>query len=329
MAATPCDRPRRIHIRLLRGLATLAFAAGATAGAAPYAFAQSLPILERPEPTAGAPTGVKIPVDLPDVTEVLGSEASGNTSPPASVPVDQPINPDEYVCGPGDVFEIVFWGKQNFRLQIAANLEGNVFISKIGFVKVTGKSLTAVRSAVRKEVKRSYPGLAFDLTLMRPRTFLVTLIGETSRPGSLEVSATSRASEVLAETFFTPIASRRNVEVLRRTADGTEGEPLRPGRGPRGLHGEQHGPGSDRLVGDQQVAVSREQVGGSEQHPWQVPAQQIGREVGGPLRGLVGELRVDGHVEPGRRARGPPVAPLPGPGALGDHALRNGIPADP
>src|SRR6185503_7947112 len=56
--------------------------------------------------------------------------------------------------------------------------------------------------------------------LLRPRTFLVYMIGETTAPGPHEVSATSRASELLTESLFNESASRRNVEIRRRSPQG-------------------------------------------------------------------------------------------------------------
>jgi protein involved in polysaccharide export with SLBB domain len=160
---------------------------------------------------------VKIPVGLPDGTEVLGSESTGNSTPPAAVPIERPLNPDEYICGSGDVFEVVFWGKQNFRLQIAANLEGNVFISKIGFLRVAGKSLTAVRQAVRKAVRGSYPGLSFELTLLRPRGFLVHVAENVKSSGAYTSSALERVSSLIARAGGST-GSRRRITIVR--ADG-------------------------------------------------------------------------------------------------------------
>ena len=37
---------------------------------------------------------------------------------PAAVAVDEPVDPDRYVCGQGDVFELNFWGLQNARLRV-------------------------------------------------------------------------------------------------------------------------------------------------------------------------------------------------------------------
>src|SRR5687767_3870279 len=75
--------------------------------------------------------GSKIPVTAGQ-TEVLGAEASAASSAAAPVSLEEPIDPAKYICGPGDVFELNFWGQQNFRLKIAVDLEGRTFISKVG-----------------------------------------------------------------------------------------------------------------------------------------------------------------------------------------------------
>src|SRR5690349_7243469 len=38
--------------------------------------------------------------------------------PETTAPIDEPVDPDKYVCGPGDVFELNFWGLQNFKLRV-------------------------------------------------------------------------------------------------------------------------------------------------------------------------------------------------------------------
>src|SRR5689334_12301152 len=81
------------------------------------------------------------------------------TPPAPNVAIEQAIDPETYVCGPGDVFELNFWGPQTFRLRISVDLEGRTFISKVGFVAVAGKSLAAARTAIKSKVRGTYPGL--------------------------------------------------------------------------------------------------------------------------------------------------------------------------
>lgn len=172
-----------------------------------------------PIPPESRITGAtKIPVSMPDDTEVMGAERAGVSSAPAQVPLEHAIAPDKYICGPGDAFELNFWGQQNFRLRIAADLEGRVFISKVGFVSVDGKTLTAVRKEVTRKVRSNYPGLQFELALIGPRTFLVHVVENVKQPGSYTAHPLERVSQVLTRAGGVT-GSRRRISVRHR--DGT------------------------------------------------------------------------------------------------------------
>ena len=45
-------------------------------------------------------------------------------------PVDEPLDPERYVLGPGDVLDLHFWGVENFRLRVALDLEGRAFVPR-------------------------------------------------------------------------------------------------------------------------------------------------------------------------------------------------------
>jgi protein involved in polysaccharide export with SLBB domain len=195
------------------GLAvTLAVVAIASA-----AFAQPLPdpLVDN---RAAAGGGAKIPVTMPGDPEVLGAERAAATAPAAPVSIEQPIDPNTYICGPGDTFELNFWGQQNFRLKIAVDLEGRTFISKVGFVTVAGKTLETVRKAITQKVRANYPGLQFELTLATPRTFLVHLVENVSKPGIYAANPVERLSSVLARAGGVT-GSRRRIAIRHR--DGT------------------------------------------------------------------------------------------------------------
>ncbi len=98
-------------------------------------------------------------------------------------PLEEPLDPKKYVCGRGDMFELNFWGQQNFRIRATVDLEGRTFISKIGYVDIVGKTLAQAREIITKLVHRYYPGLSFDLSLVAPRTFIVHVVGYVPHPG--------------------------------------------------------------------------------------------------------------------------------------------------
>jgi polysaccharide export outer membrane protein len=181
------------------------------------ASAQPLPdpVQQDPRVNSGG-AEAKIPVTSPGNPEVMGAEASASSAPPAPISIERPIDPEQYICGPGDVFELNFWGQQNFRLKIAVDLEGRTFISKVGYVPAAGKSLAAVRSAIKSKVRGQYPGLQFDLTLQVPRTFLVHVVDNVAKPGSYPSHALERVANVLAKAGAVASGSRRRISVKHR-----------------------------------------------------------------------------------------------------------------
>jgi polysaccharide export outer membrane protein len=178
------------------------------------AFAQRIPITEMPRESTQSGT-IRIPITMPSKTEVMGAETVATSSSAAPVAMEHPIDPDAYICGPGDQFELNFWGGQNFRVRFAADLEGRTFISKVGYVNVAGKTLKSARAKILEKVRASYPRLQSDLALVEPRSFLVHVAENVKTPGSLEAHAMERASNVIARAGGVT-GSKRRITIDRR-----------------------------------------------------------------------------------------------------------------
>jgi protein involved in polysaccharide export with SLBB domain len=147
-------------------------------------------------------------------------DALGARHPLPLQPVDEPLDPERYVTGPGDVFELHFWGVENFRLRVTVDLEGRAFVPKVGYLALRGKTLGEVERLMRVSVARYFPTLHFGLTLAEPRTFLVQVVDDVMRPGPYPARAVERVATLVARAGgFGPNASMRRVEVKRR--DGT------------------------------------------------------------------------------------------------------------
>jgi polysaccharide export outer membrane protein len=135
-------------------------------------------------------------------------------------PVDEPIDPEKYVCAGGDVLELNFWGAQNLRQRVTIDLEGRAFVPRVGYFVLQGKTLTQVRQVLRESISRFYPRLRFDVTLAEPRTFLLQVVDAVAHPGSYSARATERVAMLIARAGgFSANASQRRVELRRR--DGT------------------------------------------------------------------------------------------------------------
>jgi protein involved in polysaccharide export with SLBB domain len=160
--------------------------------------------------------------------ERSASSGSRGTQPP----VDQVVDPETwtYVCGPGDLLDLAFRGLQNFRHRVSIDLEGRAFIPKIGYVSLSGRTLSRVRASLRESMGRYYPNLAFDLALVEPRTFLAQAVGEVVRPGSDPARAVERVASLLIKAGgLAPSATRHMpVAVVRRSATDAQDLTLRP-----------------------------------------------------------------------------------------------------
>jgi len=183
------------------------------------AYAQSLQAQGAFGAGAGAGGGATTPGPIaPSDTEVMrGERGLLSVGAPAAPVIDETVDPDKYVCGPGDVLELNFWGVQNFKLRGSIDVEGRAFVARVGYFRLQGKTLTEARRIMRDSVARFYPRLSFDVTLAEPRTFLVQVVDDAARPGSFPARAIDRVAAVIARAGgFGPNASKRRVEIRRR-----------------------------------------------------------------------------------------------------------------
>ncbi len=164
--------------------------------------------------------------------DLLGASGAGRTQASSAggvvalPPMTGPVDPAEYMVGPGDVLQVNLTGGVTRTWEAMVSPEGTLFVPSVGGIPVAGLSLLDARRVVTQRVSVEYRKVNVDLRLLRPRVMLVHLAGETRHNGPLEVSGASRASEVLADTLLAPRSSRRNIEVRRRTPQGEQRIPL-------------------------------------------------------------------------------------------------------
>ena len=158
--------------------------------------------------------------------DLLGATSGGRNvlapsgTPPGMAPMSRAVDPTEYVVGPGDLLQLNITGSVTRSWDAMILPEGTLYVPSIGPIQLTGMTLLDARRLVQQRLTVEYRGVNVDLRLLRPRTFLIYMIGETTQQGPREVWATSRVSEILNDALFTDAASRRNVEVRRRSPQG-------------------------------------------------------------------------------------------------------------
>jgi protein involved in polysaccharide export with SLBB domain len=191
---------------LLPFVTSAALAQGAQRPVSEPGASITMPVIRGPSD----PEVLAVPERAPPPTQGQG---------PPPLPMEAPVDPDRYLCGRGDIFELNFWGAQNFHQRLVIDMEGRSFLPRIGYLNLVGKTLSQVRTMVRQAVAEHLPGVRFDLSLAEPRIFLVHVVGAVLHPGAVEARAVERVSAVLRRAGGElPNASRRHIEIERGQA---------------------------------------------------------------------------------------------------------------
>jgi protein involved in polysaccharide export with SLBB domain len=165
---------------------------------------------------AGQATAAGEPLAGSDLEDRPAERAAPPSAAAGPVPLDEPLDPDRYICGPGDVLELNFWGVRNFKLRAAIDLEGRAFVPKVGYLPLRGKTLSEARRILLDSVAKNYPGLGFGVTLAQPRTFMVQVAGAVARPGSYPARAIERVATLLRRAGgIEKTGSKRRIELRR------------------------------------------------------------------------------------------------------------------
>lgn len=117
--------------------------------------------------------------------------------PAGKIILDGPVDPNEYVVGPGDMFNVGIWSTVPLTFQVPVTPEGSVVIPTVGEIFISGKTLAEARELTLKEIKKKYISGNATFTLYVPRQFTVTVRGMVLNEGIYTVYATQRVDALL------------------------------------------------------------------------------------------------------------------------------------
>ena len=204
-------------------LALLALASGALLTAAPVR-AQSGSGVDPSAPTPRERSGV--PGSMMPTSDPAGSgsgpglgENPGDTPLPVSKPTPSlagAVDAATYRVGPGDVMQLLLWGKVSKVLVLEVGPEGHILLPGVGTMRVENRTLADVKQEVLSRMGREFRGVSMDFRLVRPRLFRIYLTGQVKSPGPLDAVGSQRVADVLTPNQFQDDGSRRRVELIHR-----------------------------------------------------------------------------------------------------------------
>jgi polysaccharide export outer membrane protein len=112
-------------------------------------------------------------------------------------PMEKAIDPATYIVGPSDVLNVAVWGPVSFNYPLPVTPEGTLIIPAVGEIYVADQKLVDVKAKAMNLVKKRYPAGEITVTLVKPRAFIVTLIGSVMKPGQYIATAVDRVEKVV------------------------------------------------------------------------------------------------------------------------------------
>ena len=125
------------------------------------------------------------------------------------LPLENPINPEEYILGPGDRLRVNIslglyeqliskeWSVENIDNFVTIGPTGKLIIPKIGPISVLGKTLGDVDREVNERMRKVYKSAEVSINLIRFRQFKVLVYGAVNKPKFVKLAPVSRLNEAI------------------------------------------------------------------------------------------------------------------------------------
>src|SRR3954451_3282837 len=127
------------------------------------------------------------------------------------------LDPETYIVGPGDKIGVQLFGLQPTTLEAEVGVEGSLIFPRVGAVQVAGLTLVQARARIGDWLKKTYPRLGANVSLLEARRFVVHVTGAVARPGTYAATPLTRASALLPIAGgVLPSGSSRVVELRHR-----------------------------------------------------------------------------------------------------------------
>lgn len=162
-----------------------------------------------------------------DLKKIFGEEPLLEAAAEAEPVFEGPVDPREYIVGPGDQLKIFFWKPRFFEYRCTVNAEGDVAIPLVGSFSVANLTLADARQRIESEVGAELRAGRVTVSLYKSRRFRIHVAGMVEEPGTYVVPATARVADAIllaggiredvqligTDTAGVPMGSERRIEL--------------------------------------------------------------------------------------------------------------------
>ena len=142
----------------------------------------------------------------------LFANAPTTYAPAASIPVS-----GDYLLGPGDTLDILFYGKANNSFSLEINREGFVDFPELGPVGLAGLTYGEAKEMLQARISAQIIGTKVSISMGSLRSMQIFVLGEAFKPGAYTVSSLSTITHALVSSGgVSDIGSLRAIQLKRQ-----------------------------------------------------------------------------------------------------------------
>jgi protein involved in polysaccharide export with SLBB domain len=139
-----------------------------------------------------------------------------NKVPLTFAPVTDAPVPSNYVIGPGDTVNILFFGTKSIDFSQQVTRDGNLEIPDLGPVSVAGLTFSELKVNINERISNQMIGVKVSVSLGELRSIRIFVLGDVEKPGSYTVnSLATLTNAIFSSGGVTRIGTLRDIQLKR------------------------------------------------------------------------------------------------------------------
>jgi polysaccharide export outer membrane protein len=193
--------------------------------AKPAAPAPAGPLTPAPDKSGATPAPKPAGSD-PTATapSTLRSPAAPGAKPPAQPASDAALQavtvPADYVIGPDDVLQVVFWQEKDLSAEVVVRPDGRISLPLINEVAASGSTPAQLRTAIMQAASRFVTDPSLTIFVKTINSRKVFVMGMVTRPGPYQLNDTMTVLQMLATAGGLAEYAKAGEIVVMRTEQG-------------------------------------------------------------------------------------------------------------
>jgi polysaccharide export outer membrane protein len=148
-----------------------------------------------------------------------------SVKPAPVVPAPPVTPPPDYVIGPDDVLQVLFWREKDVSAEVVVRPDGMISLPLLNDVKAAGLTPDQLRDSINEAAKKYFegdPNVTITVKAINSRKVFIT--GGVAKPGPYLLTSTTTVLQLISMAGgLTEFAKQKNISVMRTE----NGKPVR------------------------------------------------------------------------------------------------------